>query len=51
MDLEGLVGLLPVLVVLQEYWVNDWVDLVDRGCPDLSANLQVVLLLCIPKEC
>ena len=50
-DLEGLVGLVPVLVVLQECQVIDSVDLVDRVCPDLLDDLQVVLLLWVPKEC
>ena len=47
----GLEGLLPVLVVLQEYQVIDSVDLVDRVCPDLLDDLQVVLLLWVSKEC
>ena len=41
-DLEGLVGLedlVPVLVVLWEYRVIDSVDLVDRVCLDLPADL------------
>ena len=50
-DLEGLVGLVPVLVVLQEFQVTDLVELVDRVCPDLPADLQVILLLWVPKEC
>ena len=50
-DLEGLVGLVPVLVVLQEYWVIDLVGLVDRVCPHLPPDLQVILPLWVPKEC
>ena len=49
-DLEGLVGLVCVLVVLQEYQVIDlviwWIK-----CPDLFDDLQVILLLWVPKEC
>ena len=53
-DLEGLVSLedlVLVLVVQWEYWVIDSVDLVDRVCPDLPADLWVILPLWVPKEC
>ena len=51
MDVEDWEGLVCVLVVLQEYQVIDSVDLVDRVCPDPLDDLQVVLLLWVPKEC
>ena len=55
---EDLVGLeedwICALVVLGEYRVIDLVDLVDRVCPDLPADLwvlHIVLTLLVPKEC
>ena len=49
-DFEDLEGLLLVLVVLGEYQVGYLVDLVDRVCLDLPADLWVLLLLWVPGE-
>ena len=53
-DLEDLVdveGLVCALDVLGECQVIDLVDLANRVCLDLLDDLQVILLLWVPKEC